>query len=265
MSETSVPGFYADHVFISLSGGLDSTCLMMAMLASGKTVHAISFKYGQKHSIELKKVAKNIKFLQKLGMPVDHHIVDLTSAFALSQSSLHSNSTLSIPHDKYDSKNQRSTVISNRNVIFSAIIYGMALDTATKINGNVLISMGVHSNDNSVYPDCRPESVKMAAELYHISNWNSDRVEYVAPFVNLNKGEVLQAGIAAMESMSMKKAAIKKVLSNTLSCYDVDEQGRSCGRCGTCQERRAAFKMVGMTDPIEYKEPEENLPEVESL
>ena len=252
MSETSVPGFYADHVFISLSGGLDSTCLMMAMLASCKTVHSISFIYGQKHSIELKKVAKNIKFLQKLGLPVDHHIVDLTSAFALSASSLKAGGD-AIPEGHYADENMKSTVVENRNVIFSSIIYGMALGYANQHNCNVIITQGIHAGDHTIYPDCRPESHQAAQHLYKISNWGSERVEFEAPFVNLTKTEVLQAGIAAMESMGMKKSAIKKVLSNTHTCYNPDSEGRSCGKCGSCTERLEAFAAVGMTDPVEYR------------
>lgn len=252
MTETAVPGFYADHVFISLSGGLDSTCLMMAMLASGKTVHAISFKYGQKHSIELKKVTKNIRFLQSLGMKVDHHVVDLTSAFALSASTLKADGG-AIPEGHYADENMKSTVVENRNVIFSSIIYGMALGFANHNNCNVIITQGIHAGDHTIYPDCRPESHQAAQHLYKISNWGSERVEFEAPFVNLSKTEVLQAGIAAMESMGLKKSAIKKILSNTHTCYNPDSEGRSCGKCGSCTERLEAFATVGMQDLITYQ------------
>lgn len=248
---------------VSFSGGLDSTCTALYYLAQGKRVHAVAFRYGQKHSQELKLARKNIRFLQKLGLPIDQHTIDLTSAFALSQSSLHSNSDASIPHDRYDSDNQRSTVISNRNVIFSAIIYGIALDLSQKNNENVIISMGVHANDNSVYPDCRPESVNMARELYRISNWGAERVDYEAPFVDCHKGRVLAEGIAAMKKLGFDEAKIKRVLSNTLSCYDVNEKGESCGLCGTCQERRAAFNFVNLADPIPYYNTD--LPEPEVL
>lgn len=242
----------ANKVVLSLSGGLDSACLALKYLSEGKTVHAISFKYGQKHAIELKKVKKNIKFLQELGLPIEHHIVDLTDAFAYSNSALHSNSTESIPHDEYTSENQRVTVIENRNVIFSSIVYGIALGIANKTGENVIISLGVHKNDNSVYPDCRPESVNMARELFRISNWNSEAVDYEAPFVNIHKGQVLEAGINAMKSLEFSKAQINKVLKNTHSCYDVDKNGISCGQCATCQERISSFAYNKIKDPIKY-------------
>lgn len=251
MAETLIPEFHADHAFISLSGGLDSTCLMMAMLASGKTVHAISFKYGQKHNIELKKVTQNIKFLQKQGMQVDHHIVDLTSAFALSASTLKATGG-AIPEGHYADENMKSTVVENRNVIFSSIIYGMALGYANQHNCNVYITQGIHAGDHTIYPDCRPESFEAAAHLYKISNWNSERVEFIAPFVNLTKTEVLQAGIDAMEKLGFNARGIKKILSNTHTCYNPDSEGRSCGKCGSCTERLEAFAAVGMEDPIPY-------------
>ena len=240
-------------VVLSLSGGLDSTCLLLHYLAQGKVVHGVSFIYGQKHSVELEKVKNNIKFLQGRGLPVTHQIVDLTSAFQYSQSSLHSNCNESIPHDRYDSENQKSTVVSNRNVIFSAIIYGIALDLSKRDNSKVIISIGAHKNDLSVYPDCRPESVNMAKELYKISNWGSENVDYETPFLHLNKGEVLRAGVNAMNKMEFEDNEILFVLAHTHSCYDPDASGRSCGLCGTCQERIAAFAANDMMDPVPYQ------------
>lgn len=244
--------FQANKVVLSLSGGLDSTMLMMHYLALGKEVTAISFKYGQKHAIELKKVQKNIKFLKSLGLPVEHQIVDLTSAFALSASSLHQGGE-DIPEGNYADENMKSTVVENRNIIFSSIIYGMALGLAKRTNNNVIISQGVHAGDHTIYPDCRPESVNAARELYKMSNWDSELVDFETPFVNSDKGEVLRQGILAMESMRFKPAAIKKILSNTHTCYNPDSEGRSCGKCGSCTERLEAFEKNRMEDPVPYQ------------
>ena len=81
--------FEANKAVISLSGGLDSTMLLMYLLEQGVEVRAYSFYYGQKHSIELKKVKKNIKFLQEKGYPVTHQIINLEDCFSDSASSLH--------------------------------------------------------------------------------------------------------------------------------------------------------------------------------
>jgi 7-cyano-7-deazaguanine synthase len=251
MSETQET-FEAKQVVLSLSGGLDSTCLMMYYLAQGKEVNAFSFKYGQKHAVELKKVKKNIKFLQSLGLPVRHHIIDLTSAFALSASTLKSDGG-DIPEGNYADENMKSTVVENRNVIFSSIIYGIALGIAKQNNENVIISQGVHAGDHTIYPDCRPESVAMARELYRISNWDSEKVDFETPFVNIDKGQVLQAGIDAMKKLGFNKPKIKKVLANTHTCYNPNEKGESCGKCGSCTERLEAFEAVGIEDPVPYQ------------
>ena len=238
---------------ISLSGGLDSTCLLMYLLSNDYEVKAYSFDYGQKHKIELKKVKKNIKFLQRKGLPVTHQIINLKDVFSDSASTLHQGGA-AIPHGHYADENMKSTVVENRNIIFSAIIYGKALSWANKTQDDVVITQGIHSGDHDIYPDCRPESQEMARELYKISNWNSDKVDFIAPFINIDKSEVLKEGLDAMKKFEFSKSDIKKVLRNTHTCYDPDEKGRSCRKCGACTERLDAFESVGMEDPIPYQE-----------
>lgn len=238
---------------ISLSGGLDSTCLLMWLLSNDYEVKSYSFDYGQKHDIELKKVKKNIKFLQSKGLPVTHQVINLKDVFSDSASSLHQGGE-NIPHGHYADENMKSTVVENRNVIFSAIIYGKALSWANKTQDDVVITQGLHSGDHAIYPDCRPESQEMARELYKISNWGSERVDFIAPFINIDKSEVLKEGLEAMKKLEFSKSEVKKVLKNTHTCYDPDEKGRSCGKCGSCTERLEAFEKNGMKDPIKYQE-----------
>lgn len=238
---------------ISLSGGLDSTCLLLKLLSEGYEVRSYGFDYGQKHSIELEKVKKNIEFLQNKGYKVTHQIIDLRDVFSDSASSLHQGGD-KIPEGHYADETMKSTVVENRNVIFSAIIYGKALGWANKTGENVLISLGLHKGDHTIYPDCRPESQKMARELFRISNWGSEKVDYEAPFIDIDKTDVLRAGIKAMKLMKFSDQEIETVLSNTHSCYAPNEKGESCGKCGTCVERLEAFEAVGMKDPITYQE-----------
>lgn len=238
---------YPDHVVLSFSGGLDSTSLLMYYLAQGKPVTAVSFKYGQKHAIELKRAAKIVKFLQKLGFQVDHKIVDLTSAFQASASSLTGHGD--IPEGNYNEENQKSTVVENRNVIFSSIVYGMALGISKTQGIDVCIAQGVHAGDHTIYPDCRPESVEMAKKLYAISNWGSERIVFETPFVNFTKGEVLRAGIDAMKALHFNKPKINKIYALSSSCYNPAEDGTPCGKCGTCRERAEAFEENNMKDP----------------
>lgn len=237
---------------ISLSGGLDSTCLLMSMLAIGMEVKAYSFNYGQKHSVELKKVKKNIKFLQDKGLPVTHQVIDLTDVFSDSASSLKTGNE-PIPEGHYAAENMKSTVVENRNVIFSAIIYGKALAWANKIGEKVIISLGIHAGDHFIYPDCRPESQQMAQQLFKISNIGSENVDYVAPYAEFDKSQVLTNGISAMKVLGFSDKEIKKVLKNTHTCYNPNEKGESCGKCGSCNERLEAFEKIGWKDPVPYQ------------
>ena len=156
---------------ISLSGGLDSTCLLMHLLANGyDEIRAYSFDYGQKHSVELKKVKKNIKFLQRKGYNIEHQVINVRDVFSDSASSLHRGGE-AIPKGHYEDETMKSTVVENRNIIFSAIVYGKALGWANKTGDNVVITLGIHAGDHCIYPDCRPESHEAAKHLFKISNW----------------------------------------------------------------------------------------------
>lgn len=250
--------FDAKRAVISLSGGLDSTCLLLKLLADGYDVRAYSFDYGQKHEVELKKVKKNIKFLQSKGLPVVHQVINLRDVFSDSMSSLHQGGE-DIPHGMYDQENMMSTVVENRNVIFSSIVYGKALAWANQLKENVVITQGLHAGDHSIYPDCRPESQEMARKLYKISNWGSERVDFIAPFINIHKGEVLREGLDAMKKLDFTKTEISSVLRNTHTCYDPNEKGESCGLCGSCTERIEAFAFNHMKDPAKYSLSKEQL------
>lgn len=234
---------------ISMSGGLDSTCLALYLLNSGYNVKAYAFDYGQKHSIELDNVRKNVEFLNELNLPITLQIINLKDVFSESNSSLRG--VGEIPKEEYNNQNITSTVVENRNIIFSSIIYGKALSWANKDKENVVISLGIHAGDHAVYPDTTEESFQAAAHTFKISNIGSERVEYKAPFVNCNKAEVLNLGISSMKELGLNNEDILTVLKNTHSCYDPTE-GKSCGKCATCVERMDAFKQNGYIDPIDY-------------
>lgn len=235
---------------ISLSGGLDSTSLALEMLSQGYEIRAYGFNYGQKHDIELQLVKKNIEYLRSLGYPITHQVIDLRDCFSESNSSLHQGGD-KIPEGDYRDETMKSTVIENRNIIFSSIIYGKALAWANKTQEDVLITLGLHAGDHTIYPDCRPESQELAKELFKISNWGSERVDYVAPFIHIDKGEVLKRGIEACKKLGVDW---KVIYTNTISCYTPNEKGESCGKCGTCVERIEAFEKLGLKDPIKYVE-----------
>lgn len=261
---------------LSLSGGLDSTSLLLHILAQ-KTydkVYTYSFKYGQNHSIELKKAQKLVKQLNKLlptlSNPIEHQIIDLSSIFKDCGSSLTSGSNLIPKGQDYNDTNQQSTVIPIRNVIFASILYSKASGLVTKFQkldigvtpslrsvgplACIDIFTGVHSNDNTVYPDCRPESVQMAQQLFKLSDYNGESINYKTPFVNFSKSEVLKDGITSLENLGLSKQ-FKQIYKNTITCYAPNEKGESCGECASCKDRLEAFEDMGMKDPIKYYKP----------
>lgn len=235
-----------------MSGGLDSTMLAMYWLAKGCEVKAYAFDYGQKHDIELTKLKRNVKFLQKKELPISLQVINLRDCFSDSASSLHKKGE-AIPKGHYEDSNMKSTVVENRNIIFSSIVYGKALAWSKKTDSDVVISLGIHAGDHTIYPDTTVESREAAAHTFKISNWGSESIEYVAPFETLTKDKVLETGIEAMKQLGFKKRDINTVLKNTHSCYDPDDLGQSCGVCGTCTERIEAFEKVGWEDPILYQ------------
>lgn len=246
---------------LSLSGGLDSTSLLLYILSQKKydKIYTYSFKYGQNHSIELKKAKKLVKQLNKLlptlSNPIEHQIIELSSIFVDCGSSLTSGSNLIPKGQDYNETNQQSTVIPIRNVIFASILYSKASGLVTKYSKNedthIDIFTGVHSNDNAVYPDCRPESVQMAQQLFKLSDYNGESIQYKTPFVTLSKGQVLESGIDSLKKLGLSKQ-FKSIYKNTITCYAPNEKGESCGECASCKDRLEAFENNGIKDPIKY-------------
>ena len=107
---------------ISLSGGIDSTSLLLHLLAKHSNVYAITFDYGQKHKIEINKAKKNVTYLNSKGYKINHKIIDISDCQKLLSSSL-TNKSIKVPEGFYEEKNMFSTVVPNRNAIFSSILY----------------------------------------------------------------------------------------------------------------------------------------------
>lgn len=139
---------------LSLSGGMDSTSLMLHLIRQGYEVYAVSFNYGQKHSIELERAKKNIEYLATKGYVVKHKIVDLTSAMSDFKSSLTSKD-VETPEGFYAEENMKATVVPNRNAIFSSIIYGQALSLSTELNKDAVIALGIHAGDHCFSRDTK--------------------------------------------------------------------------------------------------------------
>ena len=241
---------------MSLSGGMDSTGLLLDLLSEGYLVHAISFDYGQKHKIEIQKAKNNIEYLSEKGIEIEHNIVDLSSISSLLYGSL-TDSVIEVPEGHYEEEQMKSTVVPNRNAIFSSIVYASALSNSKKYNSNVIIALGVHSGDHAIYPDCRPEFYNSLEDSFSKGNWDSEKVSFYLPYVEYDKSYILTQALKSCKRLGLD---FDKIFSNTLTSYNPDSLGRSSGKSGADIERILAFHSIGRKDPIEYvKEWEEVL------
>ena len=230
------------NIVLSISGGMDSTCLILKYLHEGYNVRAYSFDYGQRHSIELEKVREVAEELKKT-YDFHHEILNVRDIFKGGSSAL--TSDREVPKEGYNNESIKATVVPIRNVIFASIIYSKALQWVYETGEDVSIALGVHANDYSVYPDCRKESVEAVRQALQISDEYGYKVSYEAPFVNYSKGQILES-IKHIDGWM-------DIIKHTHSCYDPVD-GKSCGHCATCLDRLEAFAYNGYKDPIEYVE-----------
>ena len=235
---------------MSLSGGMDSTSVLIRLINEGYKIDCISFNYGQKHVVEIEKAIENIAYLSREGYQVKHQIIDMTSAMSIFHSSL-TNEEIIVPEGHYEETQMKSTVVPNRNAIFSSIIYGYALSIVAKEDTNVKIALGVHSGDHAIYPDCRPEFYQSLETSFRLGNWDSERVEFYLPYVNGDKVTILNDAINSCEEIGVD---FDTIFSNTITSYNPDNKGRSSGKSGSDIERILAFHKIGRRDPIEYIE-----------
>lgn len=217
---------------VVLSGGMDSATALYQAKADGYELYAISFNYNQRHK-------KELEYAKKLAVQIgakDHHIVDLKSITSLiSNSALTGN--IDVPEGHYAAENMKLTVVPNRNMIMYSIAIGYAVNI-----GAEKVYVGVHAGDHAIYPDCRPEFITLLDSIAKTANEgfiNKDfKIE--APFVNISKTEIAKRGTQLGVPYNL-----------TWSCYKGGE--KHCGKCGTCVERKEAFKLSNIIDPTIYE------------
>lgn len=245
----------AKKVVISLSGGMDSTGLLMHLLARDCEIFGISFNYGQKHILELERLQANIDYLRDNDIHIHHDIIDLSILGKLYSSAL-TDPDWKVPEGHYEQENMKQTVVPNRNAIFASIAYGYALSIATKNNEQVSIALGVHSGDHAIYPDCRPEFYEAIHNAFAVGNWDSEKVDLYLPYLSGDKYTILKD---AQQAISKVNLNFDMVFKNTNTSYDPDKFGRASGKTGADVERIEAFVKLGRKDPVEYQEKWEKL------
>ena len=196
---------------MALSGGMDSTSLLLRILAEGSKVTCLSYDYGQKHSIELNRARENIAYLSKKGHKVEHELLDLKSAMGAINSALTSEE-IEVPEGHYQSEQMKQTVVPNRNAIFASILYGHALSISNSEDCEVRVSLGVHSGDHEIYPDCRPEFYESLEKSFSIGNWGSYRISFHLPYISGNKTSILIDALKSCESLGLD---FNSIMSNT--------------------------------------------------
>ena len=248
------------HVVISLSGGMDSSTLLLRCLKEYDTVTAISFDYGQKHRVELERAQSLYEYIlceqaKVTGGPLTkfnltHQIITLDGLMPLLDSALVMGGD-EVPEGHYEEDNMKATVVPNRNKIFSSIIQAVALSVANRTGENCDIALGIHAGDHAVYPDCRQEFRDADDTSFREGNWNADMVGYFTPYLNTDKFGILQDGEILCAKL---KIDFNEVYKRTNTSYKPYPSGNSDYKSASSVERIEAFIALGRKDPVQYED-----------
>lgn len=244
-----------DRAVVLLSGGLDSTTVLALASAAGREVYALSFRYGQRHEVELACARRQAT---RYGVAA-HEVVDLghVATLVASATSLVRGSPLDVPKDSLVKLHDPpglvklhgppglvggpeipNTYVPARNTLFLA--YALAWAEALRARE---IWLGVNALDYSGYPDCRPEFVhafQVLADKATRLGVEGHRIHLLTPLIEWTKAQIVAAGLG-----------VGVDYADTLSCYDPSGD-LACGRCESCQLRRRGFAEAGVADPTRY-------------
>lgn len=245
------------QVIQSISGGMDSTCLLLHHLARRRTVHLISFDYGQKHKLELERLDANLKYLHDvIAQEPDLIECRFTHRRLVVPFGEFASSTLTnggdVPRGHYAEGNMKATVVPNRNAIFASFLFSLALSVKNENPWDeVSISLGVHSGDHAVYPDCRGEFWESIMDSFRLGNWDAEDIGMSMPYIDMDKEAILREAIDDCTALGID---FDTVLGNTNTSYAPTEDGKADGYTGSDVERIEAFYRIGRKDPVEYKD-----------
>jgi 7-cyano-7-deazaguanine synthase len=227
------------NAVVLLSGGLDSTTLLAHAVHEGYSVHAMTFRYGQRHAVEIE-AARDVAAAYDVR---DHVIVDIDLR-TFGGSAL--TSSIAVPKDR-DLADPSThgipiTYVPARNTIFLsfALAWAEVLDA-----GDIFI--GVNALDYSGYPDCRPEYIAAFERMANLATRGgvegTNVVRIRTPLIDLTKAQIIRHGL----DLGVDYA-------RTRSCYDPDPDGTACGHCDACQLRLKGFAEAGARDPAPYRD-----------
>ena len=250
------------HAVISLSGGMDSSTLLLHLLNEGYDCTCLSFDYGQKHKVELERAVELVKYINEYFVVdeesktfdypfnITHQIIKLDGLSQLLNSSLVEGGH-EVPEGHYENENMKATVVPNRNMIFSSIVQSVALSIATKHNTECVIALGLHSGDHAVYPDTTEQFRQSCLETFKIGNWESHLVDYYAPYMETNKFGILEDGAKCCEFLCLD---FDEVYKRTNTSYKPFPSGNSDYKSASSVERIEAFIKLGRPDSVQYED-----------
>jgi 7-cyano-7-deazaguanine synthase len=271
---------------LSLSGGMDSSTLLLRLLADGYEVTALSFDYGQKHNVELERAqslvnylnnkADETKYKSEISEVILHHfpkvnyqVIKLDGLSQLLNSALVTGGA-DVPEGHYAEENMKATVVPNRNKIFSSIIQAVALSVAEQKNTECAIAMGIHAGDHAIYMDCRQEFRDADFEAFKLGNWGAEKVVFYTPYLDTDKFGILKDGVVCCETLGLdfnevysrtntSYKPIQLANDNTTELYDKETfapkypfKWYSDYKSASSVERVEAFIKLGRPDPAEY-------------
>jgi len=233
---------------LSLSGGMDSSTVLLHLLANDYQVTAVGFDYGQKHDVELERAQQLIDYLGKNGHKVKYQTIKLDGLVDLLNSNLVKGGE-DVPEGHYEEENMKDTVVPNRNKMFSSIIQAVALSIAQQEGCEVKIAMGIHAGDHAIYPDCRQEFRDADYNAFREGNWDADKVTYYTPYLNGDKFDILKDGETCCEKIGLD---FDEVYKRTNTSYKPTAEGLSDYKSASSVERIEAFLKLGRKDPVAY-------------
>jgi len=238
------------HAVVSLSGGMDSSTLLLRALSEYDSVTALSFDYGQKHRVELERAQALVDYLASKGHNVTYKQIKLDGLVELLNSALVQGGD-DVPEGHYEQDNMKETVVPNRNKMFASITQAVALSVANRTEDICDIALGIHAGDHAVYPDCRQEFRDADDAAFRVGNWDADRVGYFTPYLDTDKFGILQNGEILCAKL---KIDFDEVYSRTNTSYKPFPSGNSDYKSASSVERIEAFIALGRKDPVQYED-----------
>ena len=240
----------AKNVVVSLSGGMDSSTLLLRALSEYDNVTALSFDYGQKHRVELERAQSLVDYLNANGQNITYQVIKLDGLVNLLNSALVTGGD-DVPEGHYEQENMKATVVPNRNKIFASITQAVALSAANANGLDTDIALGIHAGDHAVYPDCRQEFRDADDNAFRIGNWEAEKVGYFTPYLDTDKLGILKDGLELCKELGIE---FDEVYKRTNTSYKPYPSGNSDYKSASSVERIEAFISLGRPDPVQYED-----------